>query len=209
MVRKIHQTNTTGTINGLYATVIGTGGITPIHIKTSYVGNSFELKMTGEQGNIMKESVEKSYTTAMNLVKKYYQDIFLTNNTNGLHIDAVGHYPKDGPSAGSAITIAFLSVILDKNIRNDHAMTGVIELSGKITKIGGLEYKLPGAKKAGVKTVLIPQENEEDYLNIKINNPKLFEDGFNIVLVDNIYQAVEHMLIESDGSSFDTTNYFI
>ena len=81
----------------------------------------------------------------------------------GIHIHCPeGAVPKDGPSAGCAFTSAFISRILGKKIRNDIAMTGEVELTGKITKIGGLNFKLIGAKKAGVKLVFVPKENEKD-----------------------------------------------
>ena len=82
--------------------------------------------------------------------------IIIKNHQYGFHIHAPeGAIPKDGPSAGCAFAIAFVSRILNKKIRNDIAITGEIELTGKVTKIGGLQYKLPGAKRAGIKLVLV------------------------------------------------------
>jgi ATP-dependent Lon protease len=119
----------------------------------------------------MKESVQCSLTAAFNYIKnnlKKYPEInnfdeYLINNFKyGFHVHAPStSTPKDGPSAGCAFTSAFISRILNKPIKNYVAMTGEIELTGKITKIGGLNFKLFGAKKAGVKLVFVPKENEK------------------------------------------------
>ena len=175
---KIHDTHTIGVVNGLYATSIGTGGIVPIQIFDSYLGtsNNFTLKLTGSQGKVMQESVQCAFTCALNHINKYKKKYKIVNlkeyiNENwssGFHIHAPnGATPKDGPSAGCAFTIAFISRILNKPIFNYVAMTGEIELTGKITKIGGLEYKINGAKKAGVTKILISIENLEDLKKIK------------------------------------------
>jgi len=79
-------------------------------------------------------------------------------------------------------------------------MTGEIELTGKITKIGGLQYKLTGAKKAGVKLVFVPSENKEDLENIKNEYQDIFEDGFEVVLVDSIVDILEKAIIGFDNS---------
>ena len=93
---------------------------------------------------------------------------YIEKMESGFHIHAPnGATPKDGPSAGCAFTTAFISRILDKPIDNKVAMTGEIDLLGNVTKIGGLEYKINGAKKAGITKILISKENEEDYKKIK------------------------------------------
>ena len=114
----------------------------------------------------------------------------------GFHVHAPStSTPKDGPSAGCAFTSAFISRILGKKIRNDIAMTGEVELTGKITKIGGLNFKLIGAKKAGVKLVFVPKENEKDLEEIKEKYPKLFDENFESKYYDYIDDIIESILI--------------
>lgn len=209
-IKKIHDTDEIGIINGLYATTGGSGGIIPILIYSNFVGskNRFVLKLTGSQGKVMKESVSFSFTTAMNILKLDYKKQFLKDFPYGLHIHTPdGATPKDGPSAGSAFTTAFISRILGKKIKKDIAMTGEIELNGKITAIGGLQYKLIGAKKAGVKTVFVPLENKEDFDKIKEKDNTFINNDFNVILVSHISEILNIALIENDGSDLLSSNY--
>jgi endopeptidase La len=211
-IKKIHSVDAIGVTNGLYATTSGQGGIIPIIITNNFAGKSdhFELKITGSQGKVMTESIEYSYTTAINLVKSEYRKIFLENNKAGLHIhNPDGSTPKDGPSAGCAFTIAFLSVILNKKIKKICTLTGEIEPTGHITAIGGLQYKLIGAKKAGAKLVFVPKENEDDYKEIIEKDNKLLDENFSVMIVGNVYQVATNMLLEDDGSPLDVNKYLI
>jgi len=209
-IKSIHKTPDIGIINGLYATTSGSGGIIPILIYNNFVGSKdkFVLKITGSQGKVMKESVSFAFTTAMNLIKEPYRKKFIKEYSNGLHVHTPdGATPKDGPSAGSAFTTAFISRILGKKIRHDIAMTGEIEMNGNITEIGGLAYKLAGAKKAGIKTVFVPKENEKDYIKIKDSDEKLLTDGFNVIIVSHISEILNGALIEEDGNKLDSSIY--
>jgi len=176
-IKKIHRTHDIGIVSGLYATTVGSGGIIPILMYRNHVGNNkFTLRLTGSQGKVMKESVMFAFTIAMNCVKNICREKFLANFKGGLHIHTPdGATKKDGPSAGSAFTTAFISRILNKYIKHDIAMTGEIETNGLITEIGGLEQKLIGAKKAGVRLVFCPRENMADLITIKKNNPLFME----------------------------------
>ena len=208
-ITKIHSKDTVGVINALYATNNSEGGIIPIQIFNNYTLNSsqYEIKLTGNQGNVMKESVYCSLTTAFNYIKnnlnkyteiKNFDEYLLTNFKSGFHIHAPSSStPKDGPSAGCAFTSAFISRILNKPIKNNIAMTGEIELTGKITKIGGLNYKLFGAKKAGVNIVYVPKENEKDIEEITNNNPLLFNDDFKVILFDYIDEIIDEILVSN------------
>ena len=203
----IHDKPLVGIINGLYATSTGDGGIIPIQIFSNFLPNSnnYEIKLTGKQGDIMKESVHCSLTAAVDYIKKNIHkypnlkniDEHIENNFKyGFHVHAPStSTPKDGPSAGCAFTSAFISRILNKPIRNDIGMTGEIELTGKITKIGGLNYKLIGAKKAGVKLVFVSKENEKDLNDIIHKYPNLVCDNFKVKLVDNIEDLIDEILI--------------
>ena len=203
----IHPNPEIGIINGLYATTSGNGGIIQIQIfdNASSSNDEFELKLTGKQGDVMKESVNCSYTAAtqyiMRNLDKYnnIKDINEHLNKNfkyGFHIHAPStSTPKDGPSAGCAFTSAFISRILGKKIRNDIAMTGEVELTGKITKIGGLNFKLIGAKRAGVKQIYVPLENKKDLDDIKKKYTKLIDNNFKVDTFEYIDEIIDKILI--------------
>jgi ATP-dependent Lon protease len=125
-------------------------------------------------------------------IQKELKDKF----TNGFHIHAPHcSTPKDGPSAGAVFTVGFISKLLNKKIKNDVAMTGEIDLLGNITKIGGLEHKLIGAKMAGIKLVLISKENEEDIVDIKKDFKDIFNNDFKYKIVEKIEDAIDEFLL--------------
>jgi len=204
---KIHLKPEVGIINGLYATTNGDGGIIPIQIfsNISSTSNIYEIKLTGKQGDVMKESVHCSLTAALDYIKrnidkyKYVKNLdkyMLANFKHGFHVHAPStSTPKDGPSAGCAFTSAFISRILNKPIRNEVAMTGEIELTGRITKIGGLNFKLIGAKKAGVKLIFVPKENQKDLEEIKEKYPKLLDNNFEVKYFEYIDEIIEIILV--------------
>jgi endopeptidase La len=198
--KKVHTVPKIGNVNGLYATSIGVGGVIPILIYRNHSNNGrFKLELTGKQGTVMKESVKFAFTIAINLVKNIYRKDFKIKFRHGLHIHTPdGATAKDGPSAGSAFTLGFLSVILGKKIKQNIGLTGEIEQDGNITAIGGLEFKLPGAKKAGINLVFVPKENEKDIEKLKETNKKLFEDGFEVMIVEHIKEILDYALIESN-----------
>ncbi len=176
---KIHSNPIIGMINGLYATTSGKGGIVPIQVMPLHGEKTFQLKLTGSLGDVMKESIQCAYTTALNYVKSEGHNVeeILEKYKSGFHIHApCGATPKDGPSAGGAFTLAFISVLLEKKICNETGITGEIELTGKITKIGGLISKLQGAKIAGIKRVLVSNENDDDIEEIKSKYPEIIEN---------------------------------
>jgi len=150
-----------------------TGGEVLVIEATAVPGNSQTL-ITGNLGNVMKESV----TIAMTLCKNLCQDKAEFFKTHDFHIHAPeGAIPKDGPSAGVAILTSLCSVVTGKPVRSDVAMTGEITLNGKVLAIGGLKEKLLAAKRFGIKEVIVPKANEpmvkkmkEDVIaDIKIN----------------------------------------
>lgn len=200
--KKIYDISFVGVVNGLYATSIGTGGITTIQIEPNYsLDSNFILKLTGSQGDVMKESVQCSFTCAIRYLYKNssYNTLekinfhIKENFPNGFHIHTpCGATPKDGPSAGAAFSIGFISLILNKQFNNSVAMTGEIDLNSNITKIGGLEYKLVGAKQAGVKTVLIPKDNFNDIEQIKKDYYDLFDDNFKYIYISTLDDAIKY-----------------
>ena len=198
--KKIHKNPEVGIINGLWANSMGIGGIIPIQCSYFPANNLLDLKLTGMQGDVMKESMNVAKTLAWNLTKKTTQNAFIKNRSKnkngGLHIHCPeGSVPKDGPSAGTAITIAIYSLINNKKIKNDVAITGEINLHSQITEIGGLDLKILGGLKAGIKTFIYPKNNQNDYNKFLEKYPDI--DLSNIVFhsVDNIQDVFKIVFV--------------
>ena len=167
----IHKNPEVGIINGLWANSIGLGGIIQIECKFFPTTTFLDLKLTGMQGDVMKESMNVAKTLAWNLCSEKQREKITKKmektKLQGIHIHCPeGAVPKDGPSAGTAITMAIYSLLTNKKIPNTIAITGEMNLYGKVTKIGGLELKILGGIRAGVKTFLFPKENTNDYMKI-------------------------------------------
>lgn len=205
--KKIHEEPSVGVISGLWANSMGQGGILPIECWWFASSNNLELKLTGMQGDVMKESMNVAKTLATNLAQEYENGKHIKSIFNkkkddykltGLHIHVPeGSTPKDGPSAGAAITSTLYSRITNRKIRNDVAITGEICLQGKITAIGGLDLKIMGAIRAGVKIILYPKENNKDFVEIQEKN--LDNESFNNIEyheVSNINQVFDIIFID-------------
>ena len=165
---KIHKEPMVGIMNGMWANALGKGGIIPIESRFYPAGSFLDLKLTGMQGDVMKESMTVAKTLAWSLTPKETQDKlikqFEESKNQGIHIHCPeGAVSKDGPSAGGAITLSMYSLLNNKPIDNTISMTGETNLRGRITAIGGLDSKILGSMRAGVKTVLYPKENNEDF----------------------------------------------
>jgi ATP-dependent Lon protease len=188
---KIQSEDKIGIINGLWANSYGKGGVIPIEAMFFPSSIFLELKLTGLQGEVMRESMIVAKTLAWNLTsderKKELLIYFENTKCQGLHINCPdAGISKDGPSAGAAITIAIYSLFNNLKIKNNIAITGEINLQGNICQIGGLDLKIYGGIKSGVTTFLFPQSNEKDYLNFtekcknEILNNKKFHNVKNI-----------------------------
>ena len=138
-------------------------------------------------------------------IKKEINEEFESYGNFGLHIHCPeAATPKDGPSAGITITTAIVSRLCNVKVKNDIAMTGEIDLHGNVHPIGGLEAKLEGAKRAGVRLCLIPKDNEEDYEKIlrrrrnsmDCGSPRL--DLPEVKIVGNIMEVIQEALVEND-----------
>jgi len=165
---KIHTEPMVGTINGMWANALGKGGIIPIETRYFPAGSLLDLKLTGMQGDVMKESMTVAKTLAWTLTSEERQreltKHFDETKNQGLHVHCPeGAVSKDGPSAGGAITLSMYSLLNNKQIKNTISMTGETNLRGRITAIGGLDTKIIGSMRAGVKTVLYPKDNQEDF----------------------------------------------
>jgi ATP-dependent Lon protease len=166
--QKIHASPETGVINGLWANALGRGGIIPIQAMYFPTSTFLELRLTGMQGDVMKESMNVAKTLAWKLLSQDKQEelvvVFEKTKCQGLHIHCPeGAVSKDGPSAGAAITVAIYSLFSNQPINNTVAMTGEINLQGQITAIGGLEHKITGGMKAGIRKFLYPESNKRDF----------------------------------------------
>lgn len=144
------------------------GGET-LYIEAALIGGKGELIVTGQLGDVMQESARAalSYTRA-NLKKFKIKENLLENVDMHIHVPA-GATPKDGPSAGIAIATALLSVLTNRPVNKDVAMTGEITLRGRVLPIGGLKEKTLGALRAGIRTVILPEKNKRDLVKIPAN----------------------------------------
>ena len=197
ILKTIPSQSKIGVINGLWANSMGNGGIIPIEVKYFPSNTFLELKLTGLQGDVMKESMNVSKTLSMSLVEEKSMQKTIKkieeSKIQGIHIHCPeGAIPKDGPSAGTAITCAMYSLLTNKKIKNTIAITGEINLQGCVTAIGGLELKILGGIKGGVKTFIFPKENIKDFENFKDKyNDKPLIENISFVPVENINEVLE------------------
>lgn len=179
-----------GVVRGLAWTSVG--GET-LEIEVNVMAGNSELKLTGNMGDVMKESAMIAYSLVRSLTMsgKYKVDSeFYDKHNIHLHIPE-GAVPKDGPSAGVTMTTAILSAVTGIPVKADIAMTGEITLRGKVLPIGGLKEKLLAAKVAGMKVVLVPEENKPDVEELD----EEITDGVAIKYVENINQVLKEALV--------------
>lgn len=175
-----------GVVNGMAYTSYG-GDILPIEV-TMYKGKG-NLILTGSLGEVMKESCK----IAISYVKTILKEIGIEENQleeNDIHIHAPeGAVPKDGPSAGIALTSAIISMLKKQAVSNTISMTGEITLTGRVLPIGGLKEKSIGAHRAGIKKVFIPKENEKDLTEV----PEEIKNNLEYILVENYKEVYEKL----------------
>lgn len=189
----IHDKPMIGIINGLYANSRGNGGIIQIEASFFPTNTFLDLKLTGLQGNVMKESMNVAKTLAWLLCSPDIQAKYATSN-HGIHIHCPeGAVDKDGPSAGVAATTAIFSLLTQQPICNTVAITGEVDLRGNVTAIGGLEYKITGGIRAGVKTFLYPKDNNKDFEEFKKKHDIC--DDIKFIEISNIRDVFVHVFI--------------
>ncbi|EEP60471.1 endopeptidase La [Sulfurihydrogenibium yellowstonense] len=179
-----------GVVTGLAWTEVG-GEILKIEVtKMDGKGN---LVLTGSLGDVMKESAR----IAFSYVKSKAKELGIDPEEFGkydLHIHVpAGAIPKDGPSAGIAITTGIASVFTNRPVRSDVAMTGEITLRGKVLPVGGLKEKILAAKRAGIKTVILPKDNKEEVMS---DLPPYVRKSMNLIFVDHIDEVFKIALRE-------------
>ena len=183
----------------MWANAYGNGGILHIEAKYFYTSTFCELKLTGMQGDVMKESMTVAKTLSISLVnqstiKKVFKE-FEDTKMQGIHLHVPeGATPKDGPSAGAAITLVIYSLLTNKKIKNNFAITGEICLQGNVTAIGGLDLKILGGIRAGVTSFLYPKDNIKDFDKFyEKHSEKL--DGIEFFPVEHISEVIKYMII--------------
>ena len=180
--------NQVGQVVGLAWTEVGGDLLT---IEAAMMPGKGVITRTGSLGDVMKESVEAARTVVRSRARVLgIKDEMFEKRDIHIHVPD-GATPKDGPSAGAAMTTAFVSAITGIPVRGDVAMTGEITLRGEVTAIGGLKEKLLAALRGGIKTVLIPEENAKDLQEI----PENVKNGLEIVPVKWIDQVLQIALV--------------
>ena len=193
---RVPHSPSVGVINGLWANSLGMGGVLSIETKPFPSTNFLELKLTGMQGDVMKESMNVAKTLAWNMLPKTRAKVLQTDmKCCGIHVHVPeGSTPKDGPSAGTAIAVSLYSLFSDKHIPCDIAITGEICLQGRVTAIGGLDLKILGGISAGVKTFLFPRENENDFKDfMEKYGEKDIVKGINFIQISTIQEVLTHV----------------
>ena len=167
-----------GVVNGMAYTIFG-GDVLPVEVNM-FKGKG-NLTLTGSLGEVMQESCQIALDYIKANTKKFkIKNELLEENDIHIHVPE-GAVNKDGPSAGITVTTAIISLLLNKPINGDIAMTGEITLRGRVLAIGGLKEKVIGSHRAGVRKIFIPKENKEDIEEI----PKEIRKDIDFVCISN------------------------
>jgi ATP-dependent Lon protease len=173
-------------VTGLAWTSVG-GEI--LNVDASIMRGTERLTLTGQLGDVMKESAQAALSYIRSNAKKLgVNPEFNKNREIHIHLPE-GAIPKDGPSAGITLAMAIISAASNRPARTDVAMTGEITLRGNVLPIGGLNEKLLAAQRSGIKTVLIPRENVKDLTEI----PEKVKEGVTIVPIETIEEAMAYV----------------
>ena len=191
MYDMINVTDEVGIVRGLAWTAVG--GDT-LQIEVNIMPGKGEVLLTGQLGDVMKESARTGISYIRSVSKKHdIAENFFEKHDIHIHIPE-GAVPKDGPSAGITMATAMISAITEKKVRADVAMTGEITLRGRVLPIGGLKEKLLAAKSAGVKTVLVPEKNMRDVEEITLEITK----GLEIIPVSYMDEVLRVALVKEE-----------
>jgi ATP-dependent Lon protease len=186
---EIEDKNQIGMSTGLAWTEVG-GEL--LNVEVSVVPGKGAFTVTGKLGEVMQESTKAAMSyvrsRAKRLGRNFYQKIDIH-----VHVPE-GAQPKDGPSAGIAISTAIISALVQKEVKKDVAMTGEITLRGRVLPIGGLKEKILAAHRGGVKLVLIPDENEKDLVDI----PKEVKKDLSIISVKHMDEVISHAMLSKE-----------
>ena len=178
-----------GRVNGLAWTIAG-GEVLDTEAVT--IKGKGHLILTGQMGDVMKESAETAYTYIRSKAKDLgLKDDFYETLDTHIHLPE-GAVPKDGPSAGITMATAMSSAYTGRRVRGDTAMTGEITLTGEVLPIGGVKEKVLAANEFGIKQILLPEKNKRDLEEL----PKSVQDKLQFVYVKNVQEVLEHALVK-------------
>ena len=181
------RTNVPGVAVGLAWTPTG-GDI--LFVESSCMKGNKGLILTGQLGNVMKESAQAALSYIRSKAAKYnIEEDFFEKHDVHVHVPA-GSIPKDGPSAGITIVVSLVSLLTKRPVKNNIAMTGEITLRGKVLPVGGIKEKILAARRAGIKTVILPQKNEKDLEDVT----KIVKKDVKFKFVDRIDEAIDYAL---------------
>lgn len=200
--KKIFNEHKIAVISGLWANNYGQGGLLPIEAKYLPSSQFLDLKLTGMQGDVMKESMNVARTLAWNLLNEETQinllQKFEKTKCQGIHIHVPeGATPKDGPSGGAAITTVIYSLLSGRKINRTFAMTGEVCLQGRVTAIGGLDLKILGGIESGITNFIYPKENDKDFNGFKENlKNKSILTNINFFSVNSINEIFDIIFVD-------------
>ena len=183
-----------GVVTGMAWTEVG-GDILPTEV--SVLKGKGKLILTGQLGDVMQESVQAALTyiraraERFGLGKNFYRKVDIH-----VHVPE-GAIPKDGPSAGIAMATSIASALMKKKVRADLAMTGEITLRGRVLPIGGLKEKILAAHRGNIKEVIIPKDNEKDFVEV----PQNVQNALKIIFVEHIDEVLK-IAFEKDDEDF-------
>lgn len=184
---ELNEEDEIGIVRGLAWTSVG--GDT-LEIEVNVMPGKGEFKLTGQLGDVMKESAMAGISYIRSVSEQYKIDKqFFEKHDIHIHIPE-GAVPKDGPSAGITMATAMLSAITNQKVKREVAMTGEITLRGRVLPVGGLKEKILAAKTAKIKTVLVPKKNDKDIDEIENE----IKQGIQILFVEYMEQVLEHAL---------------
>ncbi len=183
----VHAKNMVGITNGLAWTSFG-GEV--LKIEALMMPGNGKLILTGQLGDVMKESAQAAMSYARSHAAEFNIDTkrFIEFDLH-IHVPA-GAIPKDGPSAGITMLTSILSALTDRPIDASFAMTGELNLRGEVMPIGGVKEKLLAAKRNNMSSIILPEQNKNDYLSIKE-----FSDGINIIWVSHANEVISRVLL--------------
>jgi len=201
-IKEIFNEHKIGVVSGLWANSYGQGGLLPIEAKFLPSPTFLDLKLTGMQGDVMKESMNVAKTVAWNMLSTKRQvellEKFEKNKSFGIHIHVPeGATPKDGPSGGAAITTVIYSLLSDRKINRNFAMTGEICLQGRVTAIGGLDLKILGGIESGITHFIYPKENDKDFKEFEENlKNKALLNNIKFTMVNSINEVFDIIFVD-------------
>jgi ATP-dependent Lon protease len=194
---RFYHVNPVGVATGLAWTSLG--GATLYIESVKYPAEKTEMKLTGQAGDVMKESSQIAWTYTHTFATRLARGIpFFEKEQVHIHIPE-GATPKDGPSAGITMVTSLVSLLMDRPIREDLGMTGELTLTGRVLPIGGLKEKLIAARRSGINTLIFPKENLRDYDEL----PEFLRKGLEVHFVDT-YEEVFKIAFPDEKLTHET-----